>query len=535
MRAHKIGFVFQGFHLQDSLSAVDNVANGMLYTGAGARDRRQAARDALERVGLGHRLTHRPPQMSGGERQRVAIARAIAKRPLIVLADEPTGNLDSKSGHEVIDLLHQLATDGATLVLITHDHGDRRGVPAPRRDERRRDRRRRAAMSVAAGAAHIRGRRHRDSDTSRIPPHEHLAVALQGLRSRRLRAFLSALGIAIGIGAMVAVVGVSASSQANLLALIDRLGTNLLTVSPGQTFIGNNGVLPDTAVGSILHMPTVQQAVGGLPGLLGERAPDALRAREQTGGIGVDAADPGPVAAVSGKIATGHFLDRATRELSRPWCWGPRPPDVCRSSASAAVSRCFSAAPGSPWSGSCSRRRSIPRSTHGVHRPARRRTTVPDAAQPVGDLRPRQRRPGHPDLEAAGRHRRPPGARWGPVSVPVDALEARAAAKGQFTTLLLGLGAVALLVGAIGIANIMVISVLERRSEIGLRRALGATKRHITTQFLAESALLAALGGVAGLVLGACATLAYALGQGEPWSCPPTRSWPRPPPDSRSA
>jgi putative ABC transport system ATP-binding protein len=121
LRARGIGFVFQGFHLQEVVSVVDNVALGMLYTGQPLRKRREAARTALGRVGLAHRLEFKPRQLSGGERQRVAIARAIAKRPEIILADEPTGNLDSKSGGEVIDLLHRLASDGATLVLITHD------------------------------------------------------------------------------------------------------------------------------------------------------------------------------------------------------------------------------------------------------------------------------------------------------------------------------------------------------------------------------------------------------------------------------
>jgi putative ABC transport system ATP-binding protein len=129
LRAYAIGFVFQAFHLQEAVTALDNVALGMLYTGQPLSERRAAARAALERVGLGHRLTHRPPELSGGERQRVAIARAIAKRPLIILADEPTGNLDSKAGGEVIELLHGLASDGATLVLITHEETIAAGFP----------------------------------------------------------------------------------------------------------------------------------------------------------------------------------------------------------------------------------------------------------------------------------------------------------------------------------------------------------------------------------------------------------------------
>jgi putative ABC transport system ATP-binding protein len=129
LRAHEIGFVFQAFHLQETMTAIDNVALGMLYTGEPVKLRREAARLALERVGLGRRLDHKPKQLSGGERQRVAIARAIAKRPTIILADEPTGNLDSASGAEVTRLLHGLADDGATLGLITHDEAVAAGFP----------------------------------------------------------------------------------------------------------------------------------------------------------------------------------------------------------------------------------------------------------------------------------------------------------------------------------------------------------------------------------------------------------------------
>jgi putative ABC transport system permease protein len=357
-------------------------------------------------------------------------------------------------------------------------------------------------------------------EIARLPLRELLGSALQGLGTRRLRAALSALGIAIGIGAMVAVVGVSASAQANLLAEIDALGTNLLTVGPGQTFLGQNEVLPITAVPMIDHMQHVDSdaAVYQVSGANVYRTPYVPSA--QTGGLGVDAAGDNLPGVVGTSMASGHFLDGVSSRF----------PEVVLGAQAAQVLSIDHLGGhvmvylGHTWF-----------TVIAVLKPSLLDPTLDSTvfiSLPVAErLFKTQPNPseiyvrasqndvvGVSNLLAATAD--PQNADGVNVDRPSDALKARAAAKGQFTTLLLGLGAVALLVGAIGIANIMLISVLERRGEIGLRRALGATRRHISIQFLSESALLAAVGGAIGLALGAGATEVYALSRNEPFVIP---------------
>jgi putative ABC transport system permease protein len=332
-----------------------------------------------------------------------------------------------------------------------------------------------------------------------------------GLRTRRLRAALSAVGIAIGIASMVAVLGISESSRADLLAEIDRLGTNLLRVAPGQSFTGDDVDLPESAGPMIGRAEGVQAtaAVKVIEDATVRR--NRLIDEEETGGIGVFAADPSLPATVGATLARGRFLDAASgryptvvlghdaaerlgidRTGVRVWLgdrWflviGILEPVALDDTLDAAALIGFAAA---------KREFGADRSASTIYVRA-----ATDAVEAVRDRLGATANPAHPDEVD--------------VSRPSDALEARAAAKTAFTSLFLGLGAVALLVGGVGIANVMVISVLERRSEVGLRRALGATRRHVGVQFLAESLLLAALGGVAGVLLGAAVTAAYASSQ----------------------
>jgi putative ABC transport system permease protein len=357
------------------------------------------------------------------------------------------------------------------------------------------------------------------------PARLHLAdlarLAAVGLRTRKLRASLSALGIAIGVAAIVAVLGLSSSSQAGLLAEISQLGTNLLTVQTGQSFTGGTAQLPKTSPGmiSLMHGVTNVQDIGTLGGKNAFRSP--FIPSVDTNALTVDAASLGLPAAVGTTLAHGAFLNPATE----------REPVAVLGAAAAQRMGIDRVWPGERiWAGSQWFY------VAGILRPAALAPEI-DSAVLIGypAARTYLGYTGHPTtiyvrtttsqttrvdgLLAAQAN--PQNPQEVSVSQPSAALTAQADAQGAFDVLFLGLGAVALLVGAVGVANIMVISVLERRSEIGLRRALGATKGHIRIQFLAEAILLAVAGGGAGILFGVIATAVYATSKGWAVVIPP--------------
>ena len=343
--------------------------------------------------------------------------------------------------------------------------------------------------------------------SSRLLPADVLRVGGVGLRMRRLRAALSALGIAIGIAAMVAVLGISESSKSDLIATLDRLGTNLLRVTPGQTTLGEDAALPEQAASMIGRIAPVE-AVSAVEGVDATVRRTHYISKEQTGGISVVAADIDLLTTLGATVRTGVYLDAAKA----------RYPTVVLGSK--AAERLGITMPGvNVWLGEQWF------TVIGILDPVELAPDLDSAALvglPIakgllgaeGSASTVYVRADPDDIDAVtgvlGSTANPEHPEEVEVSRPSDALEARAAAKTAFTSLFLGLGAVALLVGGVGIANVMVISVLERRSEIGLRRALGATKAHIRLQFLTESLILAGLGGAAGVVLGAVITVVYA-------------------------
>ncbi|WP_017559703.1 ABC transporter permease [Nocardiopsis baichengensis] len=349
---------------------------------------------------------------------------------------------------------------------------------------------------------------------SRLRPRDTVRVAASGLRARPLRAVLSALGIAIGIAAMVAVVGISASSRAEVDQRLQELGTDMLTVAPGESFDGGETSLPEESVDMVARLDPVTDvsAVGAVDGASVYRHEEVDE--NETNSLAVNAARLDLLDTVGGSVDSGRWLDDAlasyptvvlgstaaerlgiTRTDGSVEVWlgdewftvvGVLDPVPLAPELDASVMIGWEAA---------SDRLGFDGSPTTIYE-----RSDEESVEEVRSLLPATVKPANPEEVR--------------VSRPSDALAAQAAADETLTTLLLALGGVALLVGGIGVANTMVIAVLERRSEIGLRRALGATRAHIRRQFLGEAVLLAGLGGIGGAVLGGIVTAVFAAASG---------------------
>jgi putative ABC transport system permease protein len=354
---------------------------------------------------------------------------------------------------------------------------------------------------------------------ARLRPGDLAGLASIGLRTRKLRASLSALGIAIGVAAIVAVLGLAASSQALLLAEIARLGTNLLTVTSGQTLAGGTAELPTASPGMVGQLPgvTAVQYTGVISSANAYRSP--YIPSYDTNALSVQAASLDLPAVVGTSVAQGRYLNAATARqpvavlgyeaaqlmgINRIWpgmrIWlGGQWFYVVGILNSATLAQQIDT---SVLVGFPAAEKYLDFDGHPSEIYVRTTRNDPAVTTRVDNLLGYQANPENPSEVD--------------VSQPSSSLTAQADAAGAFDTLFLGLGGVALLVGAVGVANIMVISVLERRQEIGLRRALGATRGQIRTQFLSEAILLALIGGVTGVISGAVCTAVYAHIKGWP-------------------
>lgn len=345
--------------------------------------------------------------------------------------------------------------------------------------------------------------------SSRLRPSDVVTVATDGLRHRKVRTALSALGITIGIAAMVAVLGLSESSRADLSNQIEQLGTNLLTVEPSGGFGGGDGVLPEESVAKLGRIGPIEVVADTVTLDQAPLRNDVMSSNE-TKGLTAIAADVDLVVTLRGSVSSGAWLDETTSET----------PSVVLGSVAAERLAITSVADGpmitigGEWFtvigilGDFPLAENLDRAVFIGKEAAVSAfdielnpsviyvRTDPDQLDAVRGVISPTVDPQSPDEVS--------------ISRPSDVLEAQEAADSAFTSLFLGLGAVALLVGGIGIANVMVIAVIERRNEIGLRRALGATRAHIRRQFLVEALLLSSLGGVAGVGLGAAVTAFYA-------------------------
>jgi len=524
LRRDVVGFVFQQFNLLPRMSAAENVALPLLYS----RHRPDITQGValLERVGLGDRCFHRPGELSGGQQQRVAIARALVNRPRIILADEPTGNLDSSSQHEILDLLTELNRQGMTVIMVTHEEDV---AQYARRRIRIRDGQ--VQSDEATGGRRPPGAARAETLKPSIQPFgmaeifEHLRQGLRALLANKVRTALSMLGILIGVAAVIAMLGVGRGAQQSIEERLASLGSNLLMLRTGAVRV--SGVAQEAGISTRLTIDDVAAIQARVPGIamasptVSGRVRVAFQNRNwNTSLLGTGT----PYASMRAAIPpVGRFFtDAENLRRARVAVVGMTVVRELFGDANPIGEQIkinkvnFQVIGILPEKGASSWRDNddtivIPVLT-AMHRllgkeyvdyidiEVTRREDMQQVSDAVNDL-------------MLQRHRVPPSQRTEAYNIRnmADIQAAMSETSKTMSTLLAVIAVISLVVGGIGIMNIMLVSVTERTREIGLRKAVGARPRDILSQFLSESVVVSVVGGLAGIAIGWITTLVLSM------------------------
>ncbi|WP_207478663.1 MacB family efflux pump subunit [Arenibaculum pallidiluteum] len=507
LRRDVFGFVFQQYNLLPGATAAENVEMPAVYAGLSRSARAERAHALLGRLGLAERMHHRPSQLSGGQQQRVSIARALMNGGGIILADEPTGALDSASGREVMDLLRTLNAEGHTVILITHDaevaaeahrririadgrivgdDGDRPGAPRP-------------SPAAPSGG---RGRGARFAGDAG----EAIRMALRSMRGNAFRTLLTLLGIVIGVGAVIAMLAIGDGAKREVLSKIEAMGTDLLLVRPGggPGVRGGSASLTFEDAAELARAPGILNAVPELGGSVTIRFGNLDYQSSATAtsaefpvarnwpvvrGTFVQPADVTDYAAVV-------VLGQTVAEALFPEGFDPIGKYILMKNVPFQVIGIMGEKGASPWGSDLDDVVFIPLTTGSLRVFGQRhlRSIIVQVA-PGTDMAAAQE-----TVERVLRERH--GAEDFRVRNMASALETATATQNTFTVLLGSVAAISLLVGGIGVMNIMLVSVTERTREIGIRMATGARSADVQMQFLIEALVACTLGGLLGVAGG---------------------------------